>query len=85
MDRITVIRKSQSAFISGIIGCIPVLGLGSAIYALVCRAKIRRQYHDWNPAEYYLKQGALLGWFGVLLSVLAIVVLGYCIANSLIG
>ena len=81
MPRILVIRKSLTAFVCGLIGFLPVIGLVPGIYALVCWARIRIRYpNEWNPADAYLNWGARLSVLGMLGSALiaASIYLTYC-------
>jgi hypothetical protein len=81
MDRVTAIHKSQTAFVCGIIGFIPVFGLVPAIYALRCWRRISTEYGDqWNPAAAYLSWGARLACLGLLASVLLALAIGFAIA-----
>lgn len=67
MPRIIIIRKSLAAFVCGLFGFLPFLGLVPALYALLAWAHIRRRYPDeWNPAEAYLSWGARLALLGLL-------------------
>jgi len=67
MRRIIVIRKSLAAFVCGLFGFLPFIGLGPGVYALVCWARIRSCYRDeWNPAAAYLSWGARLSLLGLL-------------------
>jgi hypothetical protein len=76
MDRITAIEKSLAAFVCGIFGFIPFLGLPPAVYALVCWGKIRRQYREeWNPARNYLRLGTTLALLGILDSALILAIM----------
>jgi hypothetical protein len=73
MDRITVIRQSLTAFICGLIGFLPVIGLLPAIRALSIWNRIRRRYrNEWNPASAYLSWGAFLAILGILDSILLV-------------
>jgi hypothetical protein len=73
MDRATAIRTSLTAFLCGLIGFLPVLGLLPAFYALRCWIRIRTRYRDeWNPAAVYLDWGVRLALFGVLLTALLV-------------
>ena len=85
MTRSAAIENSLSAFVCGIIGFFPIVGLIPAIWALVCWKRVRRQYRNWNPAEGYLKYGAVLAMLGLLNSGLAALILVMAVANSLIG
>jgi len=76
MDRITVIEKSMSVFICGIIGFFPIIGFVAAVCAVVRWLGIRRHYHGWNPAAAYLKWGIGLAIIGLLNSGLAVLVIG---------
>ena len=65
--RIVVIRKSLAAFVCGIFGFLPFLGLVPGLYALFCWARIRARNRDeWNPAAAYLSWGARLSLLGLL-------------------
>ena len=75
MDRITAIRKSLTAFVCGIIGFLPFIGVVPAVYAMVCWAHIRSKYgNEWNPAAAYLNCGVWLALLGLLGSALIIAV-----------
>ncbi len=68
-----IVDKSMQAFVCGLIGILPIIGLIPGIYAIICWAHIRRKYPDeWNPAFLYLSWGTRLAAIGVLLSVLAV-------------
>ena len=73
MPRIIVIRKSLAAFVCGLIGFLPIIGVVPGIYALFCWNRIRTRYPDeWNPASAYLSWGARLALFGLLGSALIV-------------
>jgi hypothetical protein len=66
MPRIIVIQLSLRAFVCGLIGVLPVIGLVPALYALSCWARIRLRYRDeWNPASNYLRWGSVLAVLGL--------------------
>jgi hypothetical protein len=66
MPRIIVIQLSLRAFVCGVIGVLPVIGLVPALYALSCWARIRLRYRDeWNPASNYLRWGSILALLGL--------------------
>ena len=76
MNRITAIHKSLRAFVCGLVGFLPFIGLVPAIYALVCWAHVRARYRDaWNPASAYLSWGARLATLGLLASGLIVAVI----------
>ena len=76
MDRITAIKKSLRAFVCGLVGFLPFIGIIPAIYALVCWAQIRFHYRNqWNPASANLSCGAWLAVLGLAGSVLILAVL----------
>lgn len=81
MDRITVIKKSLSAFVCGIIGYFPLIGLAPALYALHCWSDVRHHYRDWNPARRYLTWGAVLGGLGLLNSILTLFAIGMALVD----
>ena len=78
MTRILIIRTSLTAFVCGLFGFLPFLGIVPGLYALFSWARIRHRYrNEWNPAEAYLSWGArlsLLGLMGTALIVSAILV-----------
>lgn len=73
MPRIIVIRKSLTAFVCGLIGFLPIIGVLPAVYALLCWNRIRTRYPDeWNPASAYLSWGARLAMIGLGASALIV-------------
>ena len=73
MPRIIVIRKSMIAFVCGLFGFLPIVGVLPGFYALLCWNHIRTRYPDeWNPASAYLSWGARLATLGFLLSALIV-------------
>ena len=75
MDRITVIRKSLTAFVCGIFGLVPFLGFVPATFALLTRSHVRARYRgEWNPAATYLNLGAGLALLGLFISVVALAI-----------
>jgi hypothetical protein len=67
MDRADAIRRSLTAFICGIVGFLPVIGLVPGFYALICWRSVRVEYgNEWNPAAAYLSWGARLALLGLL-------------------
>ena len=80
MPRTLVIRESLTAFVCGLIGFLPFIGLLPGLYALSCWAHILRRYpNEWNPASAYLSWGTRLALIGLLASALiaAVVVVTY--------
>ena len=66
MARILVIQLSLRAFVCGLLGLIPVIGLLPAVHAVYCWARIRRRYaEEWNPASSYLSWGTALAVLGL--------------------
>jgi len=73
MPRIIVIRLSLRAFVCGLIGFLPVIGVVPGLYALICWSRIRMRYpKEWNPASDYLSWGAYLAVLGIGISALGI-------------
>lgn len=73
MPRIIVIRKSLTAFVCGLIGFLPIIGVLPAVYALLCWNGVRTRYPDeWNPASAYLSWGARLAMIGLGASALIV-------------
>ena len=76
MPRIIVIRESLTAFVCGLFGFLPFLGIVPGLYALFCWNHIRTCYPDeWNPASAYLSWGARLSLIGLLGTALIVSVL----------
>jgi len=64
--RVSVIQLSLRAFVCGLIGVLPLIGLVPGLYALVCWARISRRYAgEWNPASGYLSWGVALAVLGL--------------------
>jgi hypothetical protein len=81
MPRIFVIRKSLTAFVCGLIGFLPIIGVLPGLYALLCWNHIRTRYPgEWNPASAYLSWGARLALLGLVGSALivSVAILTYC-------
>ena len=75
MPRIIVIRKSLTAFVCGVAGFLPIIGVVPGFYALLCWNRIRTRYRDeWNPASAYLGCGARLAALGLGISALIVAV-----------
>jgi hypothetical protein len=73
MPRIIVIRQSLTAFVCGLFGFLPVIGIVPGVYALLCWGRIRRRYPDeWNPASAYLNWGVRLSLLGLGASALIV-------------
>jgi hypothetical protein len=73
MPRIIVIRESMTAFVCGMIGFLPIIGLLPGLYALYCWNRINTFYpNEWNPAAAYLSWGTRLAVLGLGLSVLIV-------------
>jgi len=73
MPRIIVIRTSLTAFVCGLIGFLPVIGIVPGLYSLLCWNRIRTRYPDeWNPASAYLSWGVRLALLGLGASALIV-------------
>jgi hypothetical protein len=73
MPRIIVIQLSLRAFVCGLVGVLPVIGVVPALCALSCWVRIRRRYPDeWNPASNYLRWGSILAVLGLGITALSI-------------
>ena len=73
MPRIIVIRLSLRAFVCGLIGFLPIIGVVPGLYALLCWGRIRMRYpKESNPASDYLSWGAYLAVLGVGISALGL-------------
>jgi hypothetical protein len=73
MDRITIINKSLTAFICGLFGLLPVIGIPFGLAAIVFFVRTRlRKSTEWNPAEHYLNWAARLALIGAVLTLIVI-------------
>jgi hypothetical protein len=64
--RAIVIQLSLRAFVCGLIGVLPIIGLVPGLYAMFCWARINRRYAgEWNPASAYLSWGTALAVLGL--------------------
>ncbi len=84
MDKIEFIERSLRCFWFSLLGLIPVFGLPLAIHAIF-RAHVLRGVAagGWNPARQYQVWSSLLGWLGILLTVVALVSITIFIENRL--
>ena len=71
-DRIVLIRKSQTIFVCGLMGLVPIVGFIPAIlaigHAVRLNARLRR---EWNRASEYVRAGVATAVLGAGISVLA--------------
>jgi hypothetical protein len=71
VDKITAIRRSLTAFVCGLIGFLPVIGLIPALVALFLWFRVRERFQGaWNPGARYLNWGAVLALLGILGTIL---------------
>ncbi|HTL56668.1 MAG TPA: hypothetical protein VL361_13370 [Candidatus Limnocylindrales bacterium] len=83
MDLIGAIRKSLTAFVCGIFGFLPIIGLIPALYTVSCWRSVSKHYgKQWNPARRYLLGGVLLATIGLLGSALILVAILFAIAQG---
>ena len=76
MDEIQAIKRSLRCFVFGLLALIPLLGLPLAVMAWRHGLAVERQFkHQWNPARLYLRWGTGLGLFGLLSSLLLLVLI----------
>ena len=72
--RIRLIERSMRCYVFGVVGLIPLIGLGPSLLAIWLYASVwSESKEDWNPAKRYLTLGFCLGWSGVLISTLTVV------------
>lgn len=75
-ERVTMIRRSLKVFICGLLAFVPVVGLVSALFALVNAGLLDRRYRDeWNPASQYLRTGVVLALLSIGIYLIAGVIL----------
>ena len=61
-----MIDLSIKAFVCGLLGMLPAVGVVPGLYALFCWARVRRRYREeWNPASGYLSWGTALALLGI--------------------
>jgi hypothetical protein len=76
MDRVTVIKKSCSVFLCGLLSLIPIIGLVPSIYSLISIRQIRIGFNEsWNPASGYLRAGAIMARLGFFCSAILVLIL----------
>jgi hypothetical protein len=76
MDLATAIQVSLRAFVWGIIGFLPVIGLLPGFYVLSCWSRVRTQFgNEWNPASRYLIAGVVLSTLGLIASICLVLVI----------
>ena len=73
MDRIDGIRKSLAAFVCGLFGLVPAIGIPFAVAAIVyfIRARLRKNA-EWNPAETHLDWGVRFAILGLVITLLLV-------------
>lgn len=83
MNRIEITNKSLQCFVLGAVGLVPVLGIPAGILAVIrfCQVTFRRG-DEWNPAQRYLVWGFILGLLSLLISALAVLMVGLAIINA---
>jgi hypothetical protein len=73
MPRAIVIQLSLRAFVCGLFGVLPVIGLVPGLYAVYCWAVIQKRYPtEWNPASAYMSCGAALAMVGLAITAVGI-------------
>ncbi|MBI2927222.1 MAG: hypothetical protein HYY24_16130 [Verrucomicrobia bacterium] len=81
MDTIRVIERSLRAWVCGLIGLIPVLGVPLAVLAVSLFFKVRAEAGDeWNPAENYLRWAVVCAVLGLGLTFLLVLVIVLALA-----
>jgi len=74
--RTLVSRLSLTAFILGMMGLLPLVGILPSLFALGVWGRIRTRHGDeWNPAADYLDWGLRLAVIGLAASTLLIMAL----------
>jgi len=82
MDRATVINQSIAAFICGLLGLMPLIGVPFGMAALGLFFVTRHCRADWNPAQHYLDWGVRLALLGFALTLFAFTILSLAIINA---
>ena len=73
-ERIAAIKLSLQAWVLGIIGFLPIIGLMPGILALCYYFRVRTRYSgEWNPAAAYLAAGGVLAAIGLIGSLIVVV------------
>ncbi len=72
-ERICAIRLSLQAWVLGMIGFLPIIGLAPGIVALFYYFRVRSRYRgEWNPAAAYLTAGGILAALGIIGSLIIV-------------
>jgi len=74
-DRITLIRKSLTVFVCGLLSLVPFIGVVPAAFAFCGAARLVRFRHEWNPASAYMRWGAVSALLGVGITALVSLVI----------
>jgi len=73
----------MTAFICGLLGLLPIIGLVPAVCAIGYWMRVRSRYrNEWNPASLYLNWSAVLGVLGIFIAALATAIIAMCIISS---
>ncbi len=76
MNTIEAISVSLRAFVCGIFGLLPIIGLVPGLYAMYCWSRVHDRFrNEWNPAGPYLMAGLLFGTIGLVFSTILILLL----------
>jgi hypothetical protein len=76
-DKIRMMKLSIRCFVDGLLGFIPIIGLGFALAALWFSGQARREEKRfWNPAKPYRIYGVVCAAIGAILwsSILALII-----------
>jgi hypothetical protein len=66
-ERIAAVKMSLQAWVLGMFGFLPILGLPPGILALIYYFRVRSRYRgEWNPAAAYLTAGGILAAVGII-------------------
>ena len=73
----------MTAFMCGLLGLLPLIGLVPAVCAIGYWVRMRSRYrNEWNPASLYLNLSAVLGVLGIFFAVLATIFIALYIIST---
>ena len=85
-ERIQIIGESMRCFAFSLAGFIPLVGIVSAIKAMVLYRRVSVSAGtDWNPAKTYLTWGLVLAWFNLIVQVIILAVFIIVIVATVFG
>jgi ascorbate-specific PTS system EIIC-type component UlaA len=83
LTRVQLIERSLSCLVAGLISLVPVFGLPFAVRAIATYKRVARcKDREWNPAARYLVWGVRCAGFGLLITLLAVLIVFLVVVQS---